>query len=35
MAARQWATGRQRAHFPGIDGKPWTREQYQNWRKRL
>src|SRR6185312_2506563 len=21
--------------FPGVDGKPWTREQYQNWRKRI
>jgi integrase len=21
--------------FPGVDGRPWTREQYQNWRKRI
>ncbi|HEX6456002.1 MAG TPA: tyrosine-type recombinase/integrase [Solirubrobacterales bacterium] len=21
--------------FPGLDGGPWTREQYQNWRKRI
>jgi integrase len=38
LAEWRLASGRPDDHeliFPGIDGKPWTREQYQNWRKRI